>query len=174
MDISIKHGTPGKQKTACFIVAVYSGKHLGDVAGALDKTSRQALSRLVKRGDVTGKLEETLFVPNATGLTAERVMLVGAGKRAGISAAEYIKLVTKVASAVIEAGLKSALAAMKPGRSASRSPRSRVPRIALTSTRRCRNANRPASRASACTSTPPTRWPKQKPGSAIRSSRDCS
>ncbi len=112
MDISIKHGTPGKQKTACFIVAVYSGKHLGEVAGALDKTSRQALSRLVKRGDVTGKLEETLFVPNATGLTAERVMLVGAGKRAGISAAEYIKLVTKVASAVIEAGLKSALSAL--------------------------------------------------------------
>jgi len=112
MDISIKHGTPGKQKTACFIAAVYSGKNLGDAAGALDKSSRQALRRLVKRGDLTGKLAETLFVPNAAGLAADRVLLVGAGKRSGISAADYLKLVTKVATAVVESGLKNALSAL--------------------------------------------------------------
>jgi len=112
MDISIKHGTPGKQKTACFIAPVYSGKNLGECASALDKSSRQTFSKLVKRGDISGKTAETLMVPNASGLAAERVLLVGAGKRSGISAAEYSKLVRKAAAAVTGSGAKNALSAL--------------------------------------------------------------
>ena len=112
MDIAIKHGSPAKQKTACFIVPVYSGKNLGSCATALDKSARGALDRLVQRGDISGKAQETLLVPNASGLAAERVLLIGAGKKTGISAAAFIKLVQKAASAVAAAKLKNALCAL--------------------------------------------------------------
>ena len=36
MNISIKHGNPARQKTACFVAAVYTGKKLGTSAAALD------------------------------------------------------------------------------------------------------------------------------------------
>jgi len=112
MEISIKHGTPAKLKAAVIVAAVYSGKHLGECASALDKSSRQALSRLCKRGDINGKLASSLMVPNAPGLAADRVLLVGAGKLSGITPAEYVKLVRKAASTVVAAGLKNAMSAL--------------------------------------------------------------
>ncbi len=105
MDISIKRGTPGKQKTPCMIVAVHSGKKLAPSAAALDTRSRGALSRLVKRGDIAGKVGDALLLPDVTGIDAERVLLVGAGKASGISQADYLKLVG--AAAVVEAGLQA-------------------------------------------------------------------
>ena len=112
MEISIKHGAPAKLKTACIIAAVHSGKNLGECATALDRPSRQALSRLVKRGDITGKVAESLIVSSAPGLMADRVLLIGAGKRSGITGAEYVKLIQKAAGAVIDAGLKNAVSTL--------------------------------------------------------------
>ncbi|TDJ64634.1 MAG: leucyl aminopeptidase [Proteobacteria bacterium] len=112
MEISIKHGTLSKHKTACVIAAVYSPKHLSDGATALDKPSRQALSRLVSRGDINGKVGGALLISNVPGLAAERVLLIGAGKRSGITDAQYVKLVQKAASTVDSAGLKNALSTL--------------------------------------------------------------
>lgn len=112
MDISIKHGAPAKLKSACFIAPVYSGKNLGECATALDRSSRHVLGDLVKRGDIKGKIAEALMVPNAPGLAADRVLLIGAGKRTGITAAEYVKLTKKAASTVVGAGLRNALSGL--------------------------------------------------------------
>jgi leucyl aminopeptidase len=108
MEIALKHGSLPKLKSACIITAVHSAKSLGSCAASLDSPSRQSLSALVKRGDVSGKLAESLLVPNVSGVAADRVLLIGAGKRSGITAAEYVKLVRKAASAVIGAGPKNA------------------------------------------------------------------
>lgn len=112
MEISIKHGAPGKIKSACIVAAVYSGKNLGDCATALDRSSRGGLSRLSKRGDIQGQLAQVLMVPSVAGLEADRVLLIGAGKRSGITAAEYVKLTRKAAGVVVNAGLKNALTAL--------------------------------------------------------------
>ena len=112
MEISIKQGTPTKIKSACIVAAVHSGKNFGECASTLDRSSRQALSGLSKRGDINGQLGEVLMVPNAPGIAADRVLLIGAGKRAGITAAEYVKLARKAASAVVGAGLKNATTAL--------------------------------------------------------------
>lgn len=112
MEVSIKHGTPSKIKSACIVAAVYNGKTLGDCAAALDRPSRGGLSRLLKRGDIRGRLAEVLTVPHIPGVQAERVFLIGAGKRTGITAAEYVKLARKAAAAVIGAGLKNAMTSL--------------------------------------------------------------
>lgn len=112
MEVSVKQGTPTKIKSACIVAAVYSGKDFGECASDLDRSSRQALSRLAKRGDIHGQVADALMVPNAPGLEADRVLLIGAGKRSGITAAEYGKLTRKAAGAVVGAGLKNALTAL--------------------------------------------------------------
>lgn len=112
MDISIKHGTPAKHKSACFVAPVYSGKSLGDCATALDKSLRGGLSKLLKRGDITGKAGESLMVPLTSGVEAERILLVGVGKRSGVSAAQFTKIADKAAAMAVGAGFKNAISAL--------------------------------------------------------------
>jgi leucyl aminopeptidase len=112
MEISLKQGPVSKLKSACIIAAVFSGKNMGEFAAGLDRPSRQGLSRLTKRGDISGKLCEVLMVPNLTGIAAERVLLIGAGKHSGISPAEYVKLVRKAAATMKSAGLKNAVSTL--------------------------------------------------------------
>ncbi len=112
MDISVKRGHAHEQKTACLIVGVHAGKRLSAAAEALDKATRGLVSRLVKRGDVGGALNETLMLPEAPGTGAERVLLVGCGKPDGLKPAEYLALVQKVARTVSDAGLRNAVSCL--------------------------------------------------------------
>ncbi|MGH8595038.1 MAG: M17 family peptidase N-terminal domain-containing protein, partial [Gammaproteobacteria bacterium] len=108
MEISLKQGSVRDLKTACIAVAVFAGKRLSPSAYALDKASRGALGRVIKRGDITGTLGESLLLPDVTGIGAERVLLVGAGKADGILGAEYLTLLGKTAKSIADAGFKSA------------------------------------------------------------------
>ena len=112
MDISIKRVTPAKQKTACFIVAINSGKTLRRTALALDKSSRKAISSLTARGDISGKVGETLLLPTAPGVSADRILLVGAGKNAGIKATHFVKIAKKDAAIISANGYRNALSAL--------------------------------------------------------------
>jgi|LNFM01.1.fsa_nt_gb leucyl aminopeptidase len=112
MEISVKRGHAHEQKTACLVVGVHAGKRLGSAAELVDKAMRGALTRLVKRGDISGHLSETLMIPEAPGTGAERVLLVGCGKPDGIKAAEYLQLVQKVARTIADAGLKNAVSCL--------------------------------------------------------------
>ncbi|MBI4696424.1 MAG: leucyl aminopeptidase [Gammaproteobacteria bacterium] len=100
MEISIKRGTPASQKAACIVVGVHTGKHLSPSAAALDKTMRGAISRILKRGDLSGKCGETLLLPEAPGAGPERVLLVGAGKAGALDASDFMSLVQKTAAAL--------------------------------------------------------------------------
>ncbi|QDU39964.1 Cytosol aminopeptidase [Maioricimonas rarisocia] len=55
-------------------------QHLADLDKALDGV----ISSLRERGDLTGKLAETLTLPVAPGIAAERVLLVGLGDTTGL------------------------------------------------------------------------------------------
>lgn len=112
MDFSIKRGLPHTQKTPCMIIAIHSGKKLSATATALDKKTRGAISRLVKRGDISGKPDEALLVPEARGISAERLLLVGAGKAGGIDAKTFRKVVSTAASALKQHKIKNATSAL--------------------------------------------------------------
>ena len=100
MEISIKRGTPASQKAACIVVGVHTGKHLSPSAAALDKASRGAISRILKRGDLSGKCGDTLLLPEVSGIGAERVLLVGAGKTGPLEPSDFMTLVRKAATAL--------------------------------------------------------------------------
>jgi leucyl aminopeptidase len=64
-------------KTACIVVGIYESKKLTPEAEALNTDG--AISAAIKSGDVTGKVGSTLVLRNLTGVSAERVVLVGLG-----------------------------------------------------------------------------------------------
>ncbi len=112
MDITIKTGSVQKLKSGCAIVAVHSGKRFSPSAQALDRANRGALTRIIKRGDLSGKVGETLLIPLASKAGADRVLLVGCGKASGVSAADYQSLLAKAASALLACKARSAFSTL--------------------------------------------------------------
>ena len=112
MEFSIKRGAPRRQKTACVIAGVHAGKILSDSALDLDKASRGALQRIVQRGDVTGKAGEYVLLPDVRGIEAERVLLIGIGKRNGVKPSEYRQLLGKAAGALTRYKLRNAISTL--------------------------------------------------------------
>jgi leucyl aminopeptidase len=93
MEFLAKSARPETLKTATLVIAVGEGRKLGETAAAVDNACAGALSALLKRGDLAGKLGQTLLVHNLAGLKAERVLLVGSGKDAELSDRQLRKLI---------------------------------------------------------------------------------
>ncbi|MGE8498298.1 MAG: leucyl aminopeptidase [Pseudomonas sp.] len=94
MEFIVKSVRPETLKTATLVIPVGEGRKLGETAKSIDAASAGAISALLKRGDLAGKLGQTLLAHNLPGLKAERVLLVGHGKEAELSDRQWRKLIT--------------------------------------------------------------------------------
>ena len=113
MEFSVKRGSARKQKSGCLIVGVHAGKTLGAHAADLDKAARGALNRVVQRGDVGGKAGEAIMLPDVPGIDAERVLLVGTGKRDGIDPSDFLKLLGRAAELLKASGVRNATSTLQ-------------------------------------------------------------
>jgi leucyl aminopeptidase len=89
MEFSTKAGAPDKGRTGCVVVGVFDGRRLTPAAQAIDTASRRHVSGLLKRGDLDGKLGQTLILHDVRGVAAERVLLVGLGKERDLGETPY-------------------------------------------------------------------------------------
>lgn len=96
MEFLVKSVRPETLKTATLVIAVGEGRKLGATAKAVDEVTGGAISALLKRGDLAGKVGQTLLLQDLPKLKAERVLLVGAGKERDLSDRAYRKLVSAV------------------------------------------------------------------------------
>jgi leucyl aminopeptidase len=80
VEFSIKQASPEKLKSGCVVVGVFEGGKLSAAAQIIDKAAKHVLSDLIAQGDINGKAASTLLLHKLTGVTAERVLLVGLGK----------------------------------------------------------------------------------------------
>ncbi|MHB9796949.1 leucyl aminopeptidase [Pseudomonas sp. MT3] len=104
MEFLVKSVRPETLKTATLVIAVGEGRKLGATAKAVDDVTGGAISALLKRGDLAGKVGQTLLLQDLPNLKAERVLLVGAGKERDLSDRAYRKLVSSVLSTLKNLG----------------------------------------------------------------------
>ncbi len=100
MEFSIKSGNPEKQRSDCLIVGVFDGGALSSAAAALDDASSQAISAVVKAGDMRGQLGSSVLIHHVDGISAKRLLLVGLGKANEFSTAQYLKVIRKSVDAL--------------------------------------------------------------------------
>jgi leucyl aminopeptidase len=81
VEFSIKAGRPENLKTSCIVVAVQDGAVLSAAAAAVDKLTGGAIARLVSRGEVDGKAGSMQTLHEPAGLSADRVIVAGFGKK---------------------------------------------------------------------------------------------
>lgn len=98
MEFVVKSASPDTLKTATLVVAVAEGRKLSDAAKSLDTLSGGAISAVLKRGDLAGKVGQSLLLHSLPNLKAERVLLVGVGKEDELSDRQFRKVVSSVLS----------------------------------------------------------------------------
>lgn len=104
MEFSVKSGTPIKQRTACVVVGIFEPRRLTPAAENLDKASGGYLSALLRRGDIEGKLDQTLLLHNVPKTLAERVLLVGCGKEREVGDKEFSRIVRSAVNCLNDTG----------------------------------------------------------------------
>ncbi len=109
MEYSIKSGNPEKQRSACVVAGVYESRKLTPAAQALDAASGQHLSNLLRKGDMDGKIGQSLLLHNVPGILADRLLLVGCGKQANLDDRQYRKIIANSVKQIKQTGATEAV-----------------------------------------------------------------
>lgn len=81
MEFSTKAATADRIKSGCVVVGVYADGTFTTAGTAVDMAAGGALVGAARRGDLPTKKGGVLMMTGVAGLTAERVLVVGLGKR---------------------------------------------------------------------------------------------
>ena len=109
MEFNVKNGSIEKQRTGCVIVGVYETRRFSESAEELDRLSEGYLSNILRKGDLDGKVGQTLLLHHVPNMPAERVLLVGCGKERELTERQYKQLTQKAVQVLNETGATEAV-----------------------------------------------------------------
>ncbi|MBD3670629.1 MAG: leucyl aminopeptidase, partial [Gammaproteobacteria bacterium] len=109
MEFSVKSGSPEKQRSACVVVGVFEPRRLSPAAQKLDEVTDGAISALIRRGDMEGKLGQTLLIHNPENALCDRILLIGCGKERELGDEQYRKIIAQTSRTLNETGSMEAV-----------------------------------------------------------------
>ncbi len=80
----------------CLVIPIFNKGTLSRPARQIDKASKGLIGTLIKRGDIEGKVGQTLLIPALSAIKAERVLLLGCGSGKKLSQGDFLKLVRQL------------------------------------------------------------------------------
>ncbi len=107
MELKIVHGAPLEKKTPCLVLGAFEGKLKTQLLKDLDRHLDGTLSRALRDKEFSGKHRENLLFYPASGLPAERILLIGLGKEKGAGAERLRQAMGTTTSFLLERGLSS-------------------------------------------------------------------
>ncbi|MFC0308578.1 leucyl aminopeptidase [Gallibacterium trehalosifermentans] len=109
MEFSVKNGSIEKQRTACLVVGVFEPRRLSSSAEQLDNISEGYISALLRRGDIEGKVGQTLLLHHVPNISADRILLVGCGKERELTDRQYKQIIQQTVKVLNETGSMEAV-----------------------------------------------------------------
>ncbi|MEK8088814.1 leucyl aminopeptidase [Thermithiobacillus plumbiphilus] len=109
MEFTIKSGSPEKQRTACLVIGVFESRRLSQPGTEIDRYTDHALSAILRRGDIEGRLGQTLLLHNLPNILADRVLLVGCGKERDFRDSNYRKVIATAVQTLNDTGSMEAV-----------------------------------------------------------------
>jgi leucyl aminopeptidase len=106
MDHFVVTASAARHRTDCAIVGIYDKGAFSDAAGDLDAKLGGLLARLVKNGDVRGKLGETLLLSDLKNAPCQRIVLVGLGTRDALTRKNYRRALTAATVLILKTGAR--------------------------------------------------------------------
>lgn len=71
--------TPTNSETDCLVIGLFEERKAAHAATDVDHATKGLISRLVRAGDITGELGQTVMLHEVPGLSARRLLVVGLG-----------------------------------------------------------------------------------------------
>ena len=109
MEYLVKSSSPDKRRAGCLILGVFDRRVLSADAATIEKVSGGALGAVMRRGDLEGKLGQTVILHDVPNTTADRVMLVGLGREGALDEPAFRKAVAASARALRATGAVDAV-----------------------------------------------------------------
>ena len=106
MEFSIKVSAPENAKTSCLAVGVFESGILSVAATSIDRASGGLLKSLLESGDIQGKYGFSRMLFRVHGVVAERVLIIGLGKKENFRAKEYCDAIRNCVIAVSGSAIK--------------------------------------------------------------------
>ncbi|MDR3492272.1 MAG: leucyl aminopeptidase [Gammaproteobacteria bacterium] len=94
MKFTVQQGDITKQKKASFIIGVTEKGELTASGQKLDTSSQGYLKKLLKQGNMQGKVGQTLLLPLVPHTNCEHILLVGCGKSSSLTESDFRKVIT--------------------------------------------------------------------------------
>lgn len=132
MQYFIKSGSPEKQRVACVIVGIFDRRTPTEPAQAIDRASKGAISGVIRKGDMDGRLGQTLMLHNVSGTFSDRVLLVGLGRERDFNENSYRKAQSAAAAVLSSTGSIDAVNCLTRTQIKGRSLQWNVQQAALT------------------------------------------
>ena len=104
MEFAIATGPLHELNTDCLVVGVFDHRTLSAEAAHIDEVCGGALTRVLNRGDLDGKIGQSLLLAEVAGIKADRVMLLGCGKTGELNSAAFQKVLNLAARALGQTG----------------------------------------------------------------------
>ena len=106
MEFSIKVSVPENAKTACLAVGVFESGVLSAAAASIDRASGGLLKSMLETGDLHGKSGFSRILFRVPGVAAERILVIGLGKKEKYHAKEYCDAVRGAVIAINGTAIK--------------------------------------------------------------------
>ena len=100
MDYFTTTSAASRRASGCVIVGVYKRGQLGAAAADIDAASGGAISKLLKRGDISDNPGSCTVLTSVAGVKAQRVAIVGLGNKSKFGVSQYRKAVAAAIAAV--------------------------------------------------------------------------
>ncbi len=112
MQFKINDGDLTKQETPCLVLGVFDKRKLSGPAAAIDDASDGYLTGILHTGDMDGETGRTLMLYAVPGLSCERVLLLGLGKRKKLTRGTYRRALAAAIALLNASGTTEALCAL--------------------------------------------------------------
>src|SRR5512147_864195 len=104
MEFSVKSGNPEKQRTACLVLGVYESRRLSPAAEQFDRACAGYLSNLLRRGDMEGKVDQTLLLLQVPNTLCDRVHFVGCAQEPDLDVRRFLQIMAKAVTTLHNTG----------------------------------------------------------------------
>lgn len=95
MEFGVKSGSPEKQRSDCIVVGVFEPRRLSPIAEQIDKISDGYISALLRRGELEGRVGQTLLLHNVPNILSERILFIGCGKENEFDEQKFKQVIQK-------------------------------------------------------------------------------
>jgi len=109
MEFNIKSGNPEKQRTACVVVGIFEPRRLSSAAERLDSVTDGFITNIIRKGDLEGKIGQSLLLHNVPETLCDRVLLVGCGRERELNDAKYRQIIASAVTTLNETGSMEAV-----------------------------------------------------------------